>query len=67
MDLVDKTSYLPTLTKELVKEYVLPIGIIKLQRIHRQQNLLLKNFGFKKNQTCTDCNKCYWYKPNDIS
>ena len=41
MDIVDKTLLLPTLPKELVKEFVLPLGIIKLQRIYRN-NLYLK-------------------------
>ena len=64
MDIVDKTLLLPTLPKELIKEFVLPLGIIKLQRIHRN-NLYLKKIGYYK-QSCADCNKYYWEKADEI-
>ncbi len=64
MNLVDQILFLPDEPKELIKQFVLPIGIIKLQRINRN-NLQLKKLGYYK-QSCADCSKSYWTKADVI-
>lgn len=64
MNLIDQTLLLPVLPKELVKEFALPIGIIKLQRFYRNY-LYLKKIGYYK-QSCADCSKSYWSKADVV-
>ena len=56
---------LPKLPQSLVIDYLIPIGIIKLQRICRN-NIYLKLNGWGKKQ-CFDCEKCYLVKSNDFN
>ncbi len=58
----DKIKLLPDLTKVLIRDLILPIGIVKLQRIVKK-NLKLKKTGWKY-IICDDCKFGTWNKQN---
>ncbi len=53
---------LPDLTKVILRDYLLPIGIVKLQR-KVKKTLQLKKSGFRY-RICDDCGAGSWNKPN---